>query len=277
MLRFLIFGFCGVSLLAQTAGDAIETAPPPVEQALRDHVTQFFQAYVDGKWRVAEHLVADDSLDTFLGADKDRLIGFEIVKMRFHENFTKAEVVVLTRRYWLLQGRRIVEPMAQTTFWKVVGGQWMWYAPPRSSTVNTPFGVMSPGPENAKPSAAIPADPLAAAADIMNQVKVDKTEVQLSSYRPASEEVTISNAMPGKIELRAEPDLGFPGFTAKLEKTELKGGETGKLLLNVNPKDKTPKPTIIVRLRVMPLNKIIPIRVTFDIPPEIKRQLPKQP
>ncbi|MGH9667955.1 MAG: hypothetical protein ACRD9L_26355, partial [Bryobacteraceae bacterium] len=77
VLWFFIFGFCGLSLLAQDSAEALDSAPPPVEQALRARITQYFQAYVDGKWRVAERLVADDSIDAFLGADKDRLLSFE--------------------------------------------------------------------------------------------------------------------------------------------------------------------------------------------------------
>lgn len=277
MLRFFLLGFYGLSLLAQSAGDTIDTAPPPVERALRAHVNQFFQAYIDGKWRVAEHLVADDSLDAFLGADKNRLVSFKIVKIRYSDNFSKAEVVVLTHQNLLFQGHRMVVPVASTTFWKVMDGNWMWYAPPQSRKQNTPFGIMAPGPADAGTSAGgLPADPAAAAADIMNQVRVDRTEVELSSYQPSSGEVTIMNGMPGKIQLRADPDIGVRGFVAKLEKTELNAGEKCKLLFRMDPQDKTAKPTVTVRLRVMPLSKVIPIRVTFAIPPEVQRQLPKQ-
>jgi hypothetical protein len=277
VLWLFIFGLCGFSLLAQSAPDAIDSAPPPVEQALRAHVTQYFQAYIDGKWRNAERLVAEDSLDAFLGADKDRVQSFEIVKTHYHENFSKAEVVVVTRRQWVLHGNRMVVPMATTTFWKVVDGQWLWYAPPRSTTINSPFGTMAPGPKDATSTAgALPADPAMMATNILNQVKVDKTEVQLSSYEPSSAEVTIASAMPGKIELRADTDIGIPGFLLKLDRTELKGGEKCKLLLSMDPNDQTAKPTVTVRIRVLPLNKIIPIKVTFAIPPSVREKLPPQ-
>lgn len=278
MLRSFLFVFCALSLGAQSPPEGLESAPPPVEQALRARVNQFFQAYIDGKWRVAEQLVAEDSIDAFLGADKQRLQSFEIVKTHYFDNFSRAEIVVLTRREWLIQGRRMVVPMPVTTFWKVVDGQWYWYTPPQSATRNSPFGVMAPGPADSKATTRVlPADPTAAAASILDQVKIDKTEVRLSSYEPSGDEVTVTNAMPGKVTLRADTDLGVPGFILKLEKTELNAGEKCKLLLNMDPKDRRPKPTVTVRLWVAPLEKMIPIRVTFAIPPELERQLPKQP
>ncbi|MEO7144340.1 MAG: hypothetical protein ABI165_12655, partial [Bryobacteraceae bacterium] len=226
---------------------------------------------------VANQVVAEDSKDAFLGADKDRLLKYEIIKARYSDNFTKAEVVVLTRRNWLMQGRRVVVPMPVTTFWKVVGGEWYWYAPPATGTKNSPFGTMKAGEGdgNSGGASGVPVDMNAAGMAILDQVKVDKTAVELSSYQAASATVTISNAMQGKVALRADTDIGIPGFILKLEKTELSAGESCKLLLSMDPENQTAKPAVTVRLWVQPLNKMIPIRVTFAIPPEIERQIPK--
>lgn len=41
-------------------------APPEVDQALRSRVTEFFQNFVDKKFRQAINLVADDTQDAVL-------------------------------------------------------------------------------------------------------------------------------------------------------------------------------------------------------------------
>ena len=80
----------------------------------------------------------------------------------------------------------------------------------------------------------------------MKQVKVDRTEVRLSSFEPASAEVTISNQMPGSISLSLSFN-GFPGFKARLDRTNLASGESAKILLECKPEDQRPKPTLTVR------------------------------
>jgi hypothetical protein len=105
-------------------------------------------------------------------------------------------------------------------------------------------------------------------------VTADKTEVRLSSYQPASGEVTLTNQMPGVVRLSLEY-AGFPGFEARLERSELKANESTKLLLRVEPHDKAPKPEVTVNVRVEPLNQVIPVRVTFAVPPEVEKALPR--
>ena len=58
--------------LAQEAGNIFEKAPPEVDEALRARITRFYQAFIDGKFRLADALVADDSKDVFFAAEKRR-------------------------------------------------------------------------------------------------------------------------------------------------------------------------------------------------------------
>jgi hypothetical protein len=80
--------------------------------------------------------------------------------------------------------------------------------------------------------------------------------------------------MPGQVNLRLEYN-GFPGFEAKLEREALQANESVKLLLRIEPRDKSPKPALTVNVRVEPLNQVIPIRVTFAVPPEVEKALPR--
>ena len=53
-------------------------APPKVEKALRARVTQFYQDYVDAKFRDAETLVANDTKNFFYSIEKPQYFGFEL-------------------------------------------------------------------------------------------------------------------------------------------------------------------------------------------------------
>lgn len=58
-----------VVTFAQQSDDLFEKAPPNVDEALRARITEFYQYFVDGKFRDADGLVADDSkvLSVILG------------------------------------------------------------------------------------------------------------------------------------------------------------------------------------------------------------------
>ena len=53
------------ALLAQSPEELFEKAPPHVDQTLRERVKIFYQAHVDGKFRVADTVVHEDSKDAF--------------------------------------------------------------------------------------------------------------------------------------------------------------------------------------------------------------------
>src|SRR5204863_3738801 len=112
-----------------------------------------------------------------------------------------------------------------------------YFVPPTS--VVTPWGIMRGGSDTAQSSAPAVPNISARAAEILQQVRVDKTEVMLSSYEPAKDAIEVSNGMTGPIKLRVEYE-GFPGLSIQMDKAEVDGGGRGRLLLEVNPKDKVP-------------------------------------
>ncbi len=264
------------TLSAQTAAELFEKAPPEVDQALRERIRFFYQCHVEGKFRQADQVVAEDSKDAFFAADKTRYRGFEIVRIVYSDNFTRARAVVAVDTDFMAPGLGKIPVKAPlTTLWKLENGQWWWYVDPNAGR-NTPFGPMHAGQGESSPAPfpfRIPASP-DEALSVLGKVTVDKAEVRLSSYEPASAEITVTNRMPGQVQLRLEYN-GFPGFEAKLDREELKANETAKLLLKVEPRDKAPKPTLTVNLRVEPLSRVIPIQVTFAVPPELEKTLPR--
>jgi hypothetical protein len=68
-------------LLAQGQVDLFQKAPPEVDEALRARVTKFYQAHVDGKYRLADEVVAEDSKDAFFEARKPRYRKFELSRI----------------------------------------------------------------------------------------------------------------------------------------------------------------------------------------------------
>ena len=96
MLRTLAFALTAVLTLgAQEKPNLFNAAAPDVEKALRERVSGFYQAYVDGKFRSAEQYVAEDTKDLHYNQEKTKIKGFEIIKINWDDSFKKASVVTL--------------------------------------------------------------------------------------------------------------------------------------------------------------------------------------
>ena len=278
-MLFRLVAVAGISVFAmaqQPATDLFDKAPPAVDEALRARVRQFFQAHVDGKFRLADEVVAEDSKDFFYAMEKKRYISFEIAKITYSDNFTKATVVTALEMDWRsprVGVMRVKPPM--TSLWKLDNGQWCWYVVPQTEW-DTPFGKMKPGPDPAPGSGSVVGlfrgvDP----SKILEAVKVSTKEVRLSSYEPSTAEISITNTMPGIVNLEVN-HTPIRGLTAKFDKTELKQNESATLRFEYSPPDKQPKPTLIGYLHVRQTGQNIPLTMTFAIPPEIERMIPKK-
>lgn len=253
------------AVVAQQPVDLFDKAPPQVDDALRARVTRFFQFHVEGKFRQADALVAEDSKDIFFAAEKNKYYSFEIVKIKYSDNFTKAAAVVACETDFNAGFQRVKVKMPVTSLWKLENGEWWWYALPPAKQVPTPFGTMTAGADSKDAGAPAMPDVMKVAQEIARQVRIDRQESRLSSFEPATDRITISNNMQGSIELSldfAKP----PGFEAKLDKTEVKAGESAHLDFKYSPVDKTPKETLIVKVHVSPTGQVIPIRITFAVP-----------
>jgi hypothetical protein len=275
--RLVIAGAISVCAIAQQpATDLFEKAPPEVDEALRARVATFFQAHVDGKFRRADEVVAEDSKEVFFAMEKTRYISFEIVRISYSENFTKAKVVTALEMDWRSPRTgvmRVKPPM--TSLWKLEDGQWYWYTVPQKEW-ETPFGNMKPGPDPDPGKSPIiglfkGVDP----ATVLNSVKASAKEVRLSSYEPSTAQVTVTNTMQGKV--RVSLNLApMKGLTAKFDKTELEQNETATLTFEYAPPDKAPKPTLVSYIHVQQTGQNLPLTLTFAVPPDIEKLLPKR-
>lgn len=267
------------AVFAQDAKAPAAEPPPEVDAALRSRISQFYQAHVDGKYRIADQVVAEDSKDVFFAAAKPRYLGFEIIRINYSANFTKAEAVVSCQADWYLQGHKTKVNLPGTSLWKVEDGQWFWYVLPVKD-VKSPFGTLHynnvESTDSQAPAPPIPGDPQVLAHNILQSVRTDKTQVTLRGYEHSSAEVKIINGMQGPISISADINGRFPGLTFSLDKKDLKAGESATLTFVCDPKDRVAKPTLTATISVEPINQVIPITLLFAIPPEIEKLIPKE-
>src|ERR1700758_4766602 len=92
------------SLSAQTPTNVFDKAPPEVDAALRERISKFFQAHVDGKTRQAEQYVAEDTKDFFFDSNKPHYFDFHIDKIIYSENFTRAKAIVMCKQRIMMPG-----------------------------------------------------------------------------------------------------------------------------------------------------------------------------
>ncbi len=263
----LLAALLSTAAMAQGPADLFQKAPPEVDQALRERATAFLQAHVDGKFRLADQYVADESKDAFFEAQKRRYRDFEIVKVSYSENDTKATVLAVcgTEMQLAMSSRPMLVKMPLTMYWKTVGGKWFWYLPPAPATYDTPFGKMKPGPDDpadAPPSGGLGQMP--SLAQLSQLVAIDKSVVRLSATAPSAV-VVLSSRMRGKVTAAIEGALP-DGLDAKLDRSELNTGETARLTLKLVHAAKIASSSYVVRLRVDPLNQVFPIEVNFVLP-----------
>jgi hypothetical protein len=258
-------------LLAQ--GSLFTSAPPEVEKALRERVAGFYQSQVDGKFRMAEEYVAEDTKERYYNQEKNKIRGFEIVRINWDDGFQKATVVSTIDTTIQMRGQNMPASAPMSTRWKLENGKWCYYVDLVGYGKETPFGRMHPGPGN-KPGLSVD-EMLKNPNVVLNQVKFSKEKALLKSFAKSQDSVLISNGMPGGITLVVGVE-SLPGLTWKVDKTELGAGESAKLEFFFDPKDPSPKPTVRATIRIEPFSRSFIVPVEFDIPEEVKQKLPKK-
>jgi hypothetical protein len=257
MLRLILLAIFATGSFAQNAGDVFNKPPADVDQALRARIAEFFDLHVKGEFRKAEALVAEDSKDLYYNSNKTKYLSFEIGRIDYSDNFTRAKATVLCEQHILLPGftgRPMKVPIAST--WKLVDGTWYWYLDPESLRMS-PFGKMSPGPapDSAPPSKTIPAIPTTVPDYIYKQVTADKASVALKAGE--SDHVTITNSAPGAMNISLTGSV--PGVEVQLDRTVLNTGEKAVLTVRAGH---DAKPGVL-SIQVEQTSQVIPIQVVI--------------
>lgn len=269
--RLLVAGAIGVCLLAQGSEEVFEAAPPDVDQALRANVTKFFQAHVDGKFRLAEQVVAEDSKDAFYNMEKTRYEGFDIIKIRFSDNFTKATVVTTLAMEWRNPrvGVMKVKPPL-TSLWKVENGEWRWYVEPKKDW-ETPFGKMAPGPDSGK-APIVPSFRGVSPNSVTGGVKVNQKTLRLKGYEESTATLTATNTMPGSVSIAVQPPP-VEGLSVAVDRTTLAKGQTATITLTYKPVDRNYKPAGRLIVNVQPTGQSLGVAVEFAVPPDVQKRM----
>lgn len=129
---------------APAAGtDFFHQAPPGVEEALRARLKTFYDCYLNGKFRIAYELVAEENKDDYFNRSKSTFHSYKIGSIAFSDNYTKAKVMMIINRDMVFQGHTFAVDVPTAAYWKVENGQWVWYLLYRSLRgQQTPFGLV---------------------------------------------------------------------------------------------------------------------------------------
>jgi hypothetical protein len=255
------FVLCAMAAQAQGTRNPFDKPPRDVDDALRSRVQEFYQDHVDGKFRKAELLVAEESKDGFYAANKPALEAFHLGDVSYSDGYKKAKVTIvgkMTMNFFGMSAPQVMD-VPFPSYWKVEDGKWCWYIFNDPNRM-TPFGKINPettSKANGDPSAAFQMPDVNA---IVNAVRADRTAVKLSKSAGAEEKVTIANQMPGAVKLQIEK-ASYPGLEVKLDAADLRGGEKAVLTIrSVAAKEYLPR---TVRILVQPINQAIDIIVSF--------------
>jgi len=262
-----------VILLPLIAFGQQPTAAAEAEQALRARVTEFLQYHVEGNFRKAYDMVADDTKDDYFNSGKAQFKGFTIDKLEINDDFTKATVTTTISKTIYVVGQEFPTTVPSTTTWKVENGKWVWTNDVKGT------GGAPMDPPTARPAVTTPAgnatdaglpkvlddNTLAAATrSILQQVSVDKRQVTLAWNRVSEDKVIFHNGMTGSVQL----ELGatnMPGFNVKVEPSFVRAGADVPVVFRYDPGDPAiPRvDSITVELVVQPLNQAFTIQVNF--------------
>jgi hypothetical protein len=269
----------GIVLLPVIAFAQLQTPAEQAEVALRARVNEFLQYHVDGNFRKAYEMVADDTKDEYFNTGKARLTDFKIIDIKFTDNFTKAAVTATMSKTISVLGQDMPISSPSTTNWKIENGKWVWYSDVKVASVNpisvaTPFGAAAPTPPVKSNDGGIPGLPkdldeksiANAAKNILQQLGIDKKEATLAVDKPSDDKVVFHNGMPGSVQLElSAPEI--PGLTAKLEQSIVRSGGDVSVLFHYEPAVSAQRrDPVIVQLVVQPTNQTFAIRINFAGP-----------
>ena len=269
---------CSSLAFGQAPSDVFDKAPPPIDDALRARVSQFYAAFVAGKYKDAYGLVADDSQDKFFELSKDQYKSYEIVKIQYSEKFTKAVVVVAVKSDFRWHGTVVPTTFPLTSNWEVVDGQWYWHfvKPTMMPSPFSPTGFVPVPPDSATPSTAVvPKDIPGAAQAILAKVTIDKSAVRLRSYETSQDVIHVRNDMPGEVRLKLDKS-DMPGLKVTIGNPVLQAHQETTILFEWRLDDpaiqcldcaKKTNARPMLRLHIEPTAQVFPLIVVFDNTP----------
>jgi uncharacterized protein YchJ len=214
------------------------------EETLRARVSKFYQAYADGKARTMEPMVAEDTKDNWFASEKTRYGSFEIDKIEFNDDRTRAKVIVLAETTMRIRGTSFTGKVPTVSNWKIEDGEWRYFIDPNDQ-VREARKVRIPEPS-----------------ELLGKVTASKSEVRLCGCGEPVFDVAINNAMPGEVRLTLEP-VEVPGLLVSLQDRTLKARQSTKLVIEYDGAEKPPVAPVPVTIKVDPTGERIVIKLIF--------------
>jgi hypothetical protein len=258
--RILCFPLLAALAMAQSPNPAGPESGAS-EKALHARAAEFYQDFVDGKFRAADALVADDSKDAFFAEEKSRYKSCSVGKITMAQDRQSAVVVTSCATTFSFNGQRVPTTVPMTSHWKVQNGEWFYHVVPFDGKVKTPFGKMTVDPDGAH-QAPIPANPGAMRPGMLAGVRAGKTSVTIAPDRPSQQKVEIENGLDGPVKL-SMATVNIPGLTVHLDPVTLEAHSKSTLTLDYSPEKSRPSGNTTIRIRVAPLQQIIRVHLSF--------------
>ncbi len=243
---------------AQTAPPDAPKPPADVDQALRARINEFYGLLLKKEYRKAEALIADDTKDYYYGIGKPDFTKFELLEIRYSENFTRATAITQCAQKVQQPGFPLGEwNLKVPSLWKYENGNWYWYV--NQSVVVSPVGIVQK--VEAGNGAAVSAPAIASGIPkefaktpdfALGKVGADKKMVTLEGDK--AEKVIIVNGSPGEIRLSMPKQLGLD---FQLEPAVLAAGEKAVLTMRAT-KDSL---SGVLGVQIIPTGEILTIQV----------------
>ena len=212
---------------------------------MRARVSKFYQAYVDGKARTVEPMVAEESKEKWFSTEKVRYGSFEIGKIEFNEERTLAKVTVLAAATMRMRGSSFSGTVQAISHWKTEEGEWRYFIDPNDESREArKVRIPDPG-------------------ELLGKVTASKSEVRLCGCGEPGFEIAINNAMPGEVHLTLEP-VDVPGLRVSLKDSALKPRQSTKLMIEYDGADKPPAAPVPVVVNIAPTGERIVVKLIFS-------------
>jgi hypothetical protein len=253
-----------------------QTPPADVDQALRSRATEFFQDFVEGQYRKALSLVAEETQEEYFASPKAELKSFQIDNIQYNDDFSKATMNLTVKRVLKFQGQTMVPEVPMITTWKIENGKWMWYNQPKPGTWVTAMGpsdvtLVARGADGGViglPEKLDQSTVDAAGMKIVQQSGLDKQFVTMALDKVSSDTVTFHNGAPGSVHLELGNVPKIPGLTVKLDKADVNLGESVAIRIryepNPDPDSPAPPPNAAIPLIVAPFNQQLAVQVNWS-------------
>lgn len=246
MDKRLLFPAVVATAWAQQTSPAMAEA----EKALRARAEQFYQLEVDKKYRQAEAFVAEEAKDYYYDHDKPENKNYRIDKVEFIDP-THAKLTVMVTAMLRAPGfgsQEFTVPQVQN--WKLENGEWVWYYI-QTGTIDTPFGEwkVTSGDGTISLPPGMPAD----TSNLNKMITIDRTSVDLTAGSEKVETVTITNHLPGLVNLEisaARPE----GLVVSIDKKQV--GRDEKAIISFSVAG-SKRPSGAVRIDAGPLQQFV--------------------